>query len=586
MQHGRKWLHKLLTPIVALALVLTGISFQGLAAMEAAETEEAGGLAAYGEAEGAEDLAACDQAEETEEPAAYAEVEETEKPAAYGGAEGKLERACEKAESGLEAMDAEEDDETEDDGEADETDKSALTEAIRRANQLKQAAYSAASWKKLKTALDAANKINDKEDASQEEADDAAENLEKAMKGLVKVPGKPGTVKAAWKGAKTVSLTWKKASDAKKYLVYRSYKSSSAGFKKIGRVENKTSYTDKTATPGKKAYYKVVAYNGGLKGGESAVKSVLILKAPASVKASASKTTVNVSFKKSTGASGYEIWSKAGKKGKYKKAATLKSAKTVKKKFTNQKDGTVYYKVRAYKQVGKKKYYTDYSKQVSVKVSRGSTIENTKSQLTIEADINLKGTGTGYHAKLVMVTPTSAVSFGIQYDQHAVAPYTGKAMALIENVANNDTGGQRYSRPGNKSLKVGQTYHMMMTVDKNGNGDVYLDYKKIGSFSQPNLAKDTCYLRIEASARLNGDSVDATFSNIKCKWNGKYDPTRVLGQNLKWNEFKTNAGLSYKYNQKKNNIRIFGTVQGINGDWDSAYDKVSDILQFQSNGAL
>ena len=38
MQHGRKWLHKLLTPIVALALVLTGISFQGLAAMEAAET--------------------------------------------------------------------------------------------------------------------------------------------------------------------------------------------------------------------------------------------------------------------------------------------------------------------------------------------------------------------------------------------------------------------------------------------------------------------------------------------------------------------------------------------------------------------
>ncbi len=164
MQHGRKWLHKLLTPIVALALVLTGISFQGLAAMEAAETEEAGGLAAYGEAEGAEDLAACDQAEETEEPAAYAEVEETEKPAVYGGAEGKLERACEKAESGLEAMDAEEDDETEDDGEADETDKSALTEAIRRANQLKQAAYSAASWKKLKTALDAANKINDKED--------------------------------------------------------------------------------------------------------------------------------------------------------------------------------------------------------------------------------------------------------------------------------------------------------------------------------------------------------------------------------------------------------------------------------------
>ena len=45
---------------------------------------------------------------------------------------------------------------------------------------------------------------------------------------------------------------------------------------------------------------------------------------------------------------------------------------------------------------------------------------------------------------------------------------TGKTMALIENVASNNPGGQRYTRPGNKALKRGKTYHLMMTVDKKG----------------------------------------------------------------------------------------------------------------------
>lgn len=184
-----------------------------------------------------------------------------------------------------------------------------------------------------------------------------------------------------------------------------------------------------------------------------------------------------------------------------------------------------------------------------------------------------------------MATPTSAVSFGIQYDQHAVAPYTGKAMALIENIDSNNPGGQRYTRPGNKSLKLNKTYHYMMTLDDNGNGDVYLDYQKIGSFSQPNLVKENCYLRIEACARLDGDTVKATFSNIKCKWQGKYDSHHVLGNpSLTWTEFKQNDGLNYTYNRGKNpNIQIFGTVQGLGPgkDWDNDYNHVQDILQFQ-----
>ena len=54
------------------------------------------------------------------------------------------------------------------------------------------------------------------------------------------------------------------------------------------------------------------------------------------------------------------------------------------------------------------------------------TIENTASEYSIEADVSLTGTGTGYHAKLVACTATSAFSFGIQHDEYAAAPYTGK----------------------------------------------------------------------------------------------------------------------------------------------------------------
>ena len=106
--------------------------------------------------------------------------------------------------------------------------------------------------------------------------------------------------------------------------------------------------------------------------------------------------------------------------------------------------------------------YSDWSNVLSAKTKKGKTIVNTKSNYAIEADIALSGSGSGYHAKLVMGTAVSAVSFGIQYDSCAVAPYTGKTMALIENVASNNAGGQKYTRPGNKALKRGKTYHLMI----------------------------------------------------------------------------------------------------------------------------
>ena len=51
--------------------------------------------------------------------------------------------------------------------------------------------------------------------------------------------------------------------------------------------------------------------------------------------------------------------------------------------------------------------YSDWSNVLSQKPKKGNTIVNTKSAYAIEADISLKGSGSGYHAKLVMGTAVS-----------------------------------------------------------------------------------------------------------------------------------------------------------------------------------
>lgn len=206
-----------------------------------------------------------------------------------------------------------------------------------------------------------------------------------------------------------------------------------------------------------------------------------------------------------------------------------------------------------------------------------NTIENISETTAIEADVTLNGTGTGCHAKLVICSPTAAVSFGLQYDTHAKAPYTGKTMLLIENVSSNNAGEQTYSRPQNQEVTLNQTCHLMLTLNKDGTGNVYLNKNWIGSFSNSNLANQPIYLRVEGSARLNGDTVNATFQNIKLKTNGVYNPNKSWGTH----DFTTCNTITSTVNAV-NNVTISGTVSGIgnNQDWDSAYDKVSGIIQF------
>ena len=291
---------------------------------------------------------------------------------------------------------------------------------------------------------------------------------------------------------------------------------------------------------------------------------------------SSTPTSMKVTYKKNSKAAGYEISYATKKSFKGAKKVTAKKGSS-NTEITNVIPGKTYYvRMRSYYKAGGVKKYSDWSKSKKIKMKKGATLANTKALTAIEADITLTGSGSGYHAKLVLCTPTSAVSYGIQYDKCASAPYTGKAMAMIENVASNAAGGQSYSRPGNRELQPGKTYHMMMTVDKKGNGNVYLDYKKIGSFSNAGLANQAVYIRVEGAVRLNGDQVKATFDNIKLRQGGKLEADKKYGG---WFP-SSNKGIKTKKVNNKNKVIISGTGSGINGDWDSDYENVSGIFQF------
>ena len=87
----------------------------------------------------------------------------------------------------------------------------------------------------------------------------------------VKTPSKVTSVKAAARSNYTVSITWKKAKNTKKYLVYRA-PSKKGKYKKITATA-KTSFVDANLKKGTKYFYKVRAVNGKKTGPFSDIKN-------------------------------------------------------------------------------------------------------------------------------------------------------------------------------------------------------------------------------------------------------------------------------------------------------------------------
>ena len=171
----------------------------------------------------------------------------------------------------------------------------------------------------------------------------------------------------------SVKVSWNKLNGVSGYRIYRSAKRSS-GYKYLKQLSSKTtSYTNKKLSSGKTYYYKVRAYSNVLGGRYYGSYSTPLKSGtrPGKPKVTVKKKgrRLKIKYKKISGASGYRIYIRTGKKGRYKRVKQYTSGKKVSytsKKLKRKK--TYYVKVRAYKTISGKKYFGSYSKAKKVKI--------------------------------------------------------------------------------------------------------------------------------------------------------------------------------------------------------------------------
>jgi uncharacterized repeat protein (TIGR02543 family) len=172
----------------------------------------------------------------------------------------------------------------------------------------------------------------------------------------------PDDLKAASAGYNSVKLTWSPVAGATKYVVYRAT-SREGTYSKLTETAL-TSYTGTKLTTNTTYYYKVRACRlaDGTKvyGDYSSVVSAKPVPAKASLKAvRASSTSVRLTWGKVEGSTGYEIYRATSSEGTYTKLTETASTSYTNTKLTTGK--TYYYKVRAYRLVGKTKVYGSFS---------------------------------------------------------------------------------------------------------------------------------------------------------------------------------------------------------------------------------
>lgn len=183
----------------------------------------------------------------------------------------------------------------------------------------------------------------------------------------------PASVKTVSKNKK-VKITWNKVDDAGGYAVYRAT-SKDGSYTKLG-TSSTTTYKNDSITIGKRYFYKVRAYRNvsGKKKYSSysdPIEGMTNPAQPSSISAEGADGYVKVSWKKVTGAEGYEIYRSTSDSGTYSKIGTSTS-KTYKDSSVTS-GSSYYYKVRAYATINGN---TIYGPMSANKYSRDVLVSN------------------------------------------------------------------------------------------------------------------------------------------------------------------------------------------------------------------
>lgn len=185
-------------------------------------------------------------------------------------------------------------------------------------------------------------------------------------------PAAPTKVKAVSADYNSNKISWQPVSGALGYEVYRS-DSEKGTYKWINNtISSQSSYTDGTLTTGKTYYYKVRAYNYRTSTKKFSNFSVVVSAKPIPAMpvlvktAKESNNSVKFSWEAVSGASGYEIYKAASQTGTY---SIIKNTTSV--SYTNNgliKGKTYYFKIRTFKNMGKTKIYSNFTKVITVKI--------------------------------------------------------------------------------------------------------------------------------------------------------------------------------------------------------------------------
>ncbi len=185
--------------------------------------------------------------------------------------------------------------------------------------------------------------------------------------------GKTTGLKASGNKTTSLKLTWKKQNNVSGYVIYR-YSTKQKTYSKIATVkkDSTVSYTDTKRSPATVYQYKVKAYtktNGKTVYGaySSVLKTATAAKAPVLGGTAGSKKAA-LTWKKTAGSSGYEIYMSTKKSAGYTRQKTAGAKTTTYTKTGLTRGKTYYFKIRTYQNVNGVKIYSSYSNIQKLKV--------------------------------------------------------------------------------------------------------------------------------------------------------------------------------------------------------------------------
>lgn len=259
------------------------------------------------------------------------------------------------------------------------------------------------------------------------------------------------TLKAASASYSSIKLTWNERAGASGYNIYR--RTASTSYKLIKRIStgSTTSYTNTKLTLGTKYYYKIVPFKTTSAGDYEGVASNIASTKPALPKATLSTVkgtdykTIKVTWKKITGAQGYELYRSTSSGSGYKLVKRISGSKTSYSDSGLSIGRTYYYKIRAYRTVNGKKVYGSYSK-----ILKGQTV--------LDQVKSLKVTEENYSTlKLTWKKASRADKYQIYYATSKDGTY--KKLATTEDTEYKWT-----------KATCGQTYYFKVRSMKTENG--------------------------------------------------------------------------------------------------------------------